>query len=472
MRINHNIAALKATTNLNRTGSRLDKSLERLSSGYKINRAADDAAGMSISRKMKTQIAALDQASQNGSDGISVLQTAEGALTEVGNMIQRMRELAVQAANGTNTDDDRQAIQDEINQLQEEVDRISETTEFNTKKLLDGSIDRKCYTDNKKADVVAISDEVAVGDYVLTVAANPQKAEVSGEEITVNGFEEGELSINGVEVSIQATDTSEEVFEKIRTACDKANITVSSVDAGGNPVEFGFGSMLKFESVEYGSKQSIQIESDNVNLLNKLGLTNAVGTTYGVDAKVTTGEGFSNSATAKVNGNQVTITDSNGFKMKITLDETVHATGGIGDTEVTIKVLSAGSMPLQIGANENQIMDVAIPKVDTLTLGIDKINLGTVNGAQDAISKIDSAMADVTAVRAKLGAYENRLEYAISNVDSSAENLTGALSRIEDTDMAKEMATFTQMQVLSQAGTSMLAQANERPQTILSLLQG
>ena len=157
MRINHNISALKACNILGKTNSALDTSLERLSSGFRINRAADDAAGLAISEKMKTQIAGLEQASRNAADGISVIQTAEGALDEVEAMLQRMRELSVQAANGVNTDEDRAAIQDEIDQLNEEINRVSDTTEFNTKKLLNGTVDRRSYSDNEKIQLISLS---------------------------------------------------------------------------------------------------------------------------------------------------------------------------------------------------------------------------------------------------------------------------------------------------------------------------
>jgi len=176
MRINHNMSAIKANTHIGRTDSSLTKSLERLSSGYKINKAADNAAGMAISQKMRTQIRGLNQASTNASDGISVIQTAEGALNEVENMLQRIRELSVQAANGTNTTNDRAAIQAEINQLEEEIDRISDSTEFNTKKLLDGSSDNKSYSDNNSVSLISISDSVETKEYTLSVTQDARQA--------------------------------------------------------------------------------------------------------------------------------------------------------------------------------------------------------------------------------------------------------------------------------------------------------
>ena len=179
MRINTNISALRANTYLNANNNALTKSLERLSSGYRINSAADDAAGMAISQKMKTQIAALDQADRNSSDGISLIQTAEGALSEVTNMLQRMRQLSVQAANGTYTDEDRESIQSEINELASEIDRISETTEFNTVTLLDGSSDRKSFSDLPSVSLISASDAVNTGSYQVKVTRNARQAVVS-----------------------------------------------------------------------------------------------------------------------------------------------------------------------------------------------------------------------------------------------------------------------------------------------------
>jgi flagellin len=500
MRINHNISALIANNQLARTNSALDKSLEKLSSGFRINRAADDAAGMAISQKMKTQIAGLDQSSRNASDGISVIQTAEGALTEVGTMLQRMRELSVQAANGTNTEADRSSIQAEIDQLRDEIQRISDTTEFNTKKLLNGDIDQKSYSDTASVKLVSMSDAVANAEYEITVTKDARQAVLVGGDITnasaiITSAQAGAININGVDVEIVAGDTISEAFEKIRNACDSSNIKVFTSDltttvdspetAGYTATELLNNSNLVFVSKGYGSKNSIEIYCDNTNLASALGISTSSSAT-GVDAVATITSGFQSTATVSSNGNNVTVTDSGNFEMVFEITPGtatttfVDATTGGGAASftlgtaanVTVTVLDAGPMELQIGANKGQTMNVRIPKVNPKTLGIDEVNIGTEEGAQEAISIFDKAITKVTAIRAKLGAYQNRLEHSISNLDVSSENMTEALSRIEDVDMAEEMATYTQKNVLAQAGTSMLAQANERPQTILSLLQG
>lgn len=463
MRINHNISALKANNQLYRTNSQLDKSLEKLSSGFRINRAADDAAGMAISQKMKTQIAGLDQASRNASDGISVIQTAEGALTEVGSMLQRMRELAVQAANGTNTTEDRASIQAEIDQLKDEIQRISDTTEFNTKILLNGNIDQKSYSDNSAVSLVSLSDEVEKGNYSILVTGNAEQAVVNGTSAyfttTIGSGEGGKININGQDIIIEEGESSIEVFEKIRDTCDIMGIDAKIDTVTGN---------LNLTSRTYGSKYSINIESTNSSLSAKLGLTTPA-TQYGVDATATIVSGFNSTATLSVDGKQITVTDTGNFEMIFEAEQIADLAA---DGNVNVTVLDAGPMELQIGANEGQTMNVRIPKVNPKTLGIDTADIRTEEGAQKAITAFDNAVTSVTAIRAKLGAYQNRLEHSISNLDVTSENMTEALSRIEDVDMAEEMATYTQKNVLAQAGTSMLAQANERPQTILTLLQG
>lgn len=522
MRINHNISALKANNQLSKTNRLLDASLERLSSGYRINSAADDSAGLAISEKMRTQISGLDQASRNASDGISVIQTAEGALIEVEAMLQRMRELSVQSANGIYTTEDRVAIQAEINQLNEEIERISETTEFNTMTLLDGNIDRKSFSSNNSVSLVSLSDTVEVGDYAIKITQDARQAVIVGNGVVlgtgettssrvITEDEAGSININGETIHARVGDTVDEVFQKLRDACDNVNINVfaklagekpSTTDnqelAGYNSKALENGNNLVFVSREYGSDQKITIHCDKPKLSSILGLTVAGAEATGVDAKAEIDATktkpdslFENTATVSIRGNKVTVSDRNNFKMVFEVDpgtvktvfvdakienDATAITPAVAPTEetdeaITVSVLDAGPMDLQIGANEGQIMSVRIPKVTPQTLGVDKVNIGTSDGAQKAIGLLDIAINEVSAIRSKLGAYQNRLEHSISNLDVTSENMTEALSRIEDVDMAEEMAEYTQKNVLAQAGTSMLAQANARPQTVLTLLQ-
>ncbi len=474
MKINHNIPALLANTTLKRTDAKSSKSLERLSSGYRINRAADDSAGMAISQKMHTQIRGLEQASRNAADGVSVIQTAEGALNEVSSMLQRIRELSVQAANGTNCLEDREAIQKEIDQLKDEIDRISETTEFNTKPLLDGTCNQKTFTNSAYVEVISTSDGVQVTEYEMVVNTIGTQTTLAGTALTLGPGDEvdaalaGTININGEDVEIVEGDTFEEVYEKIRYVCNAGNISLLPCDGLGQEVDGISGATtLKMVSMNYGSARNIELAGDNPDLLAALGL-NPGGVVRGVDAQVTLGDGFPATAAAISDGNSVVVTAANGFEMKIHLSEGAEAE----PTGIEMKVLDAGYMPLQIGANEGQMMHVNIPEVSTKTLEMELMNVCTAMGAQEAIALADKAVEVVSSVRAKLGAYQNRLDSAVNSLDTSSENLTEALSRIEDVDMAEEMSKFTQYSVLSQVGTSMLAEANNRPQTVLNLLRG
>lgn len=471
MKINHNMAALVANGHLKTTNSALDKSLERLSSGYRINKAADDAAGMAISQKMKTQIAGLSQASRNASDGISVIQTAEGALSEVESMLQRARELTIQAANGTNTADDRQAIQEEITKLMEEVNRISTDTEFNTKTLLNGDVNRKSYSSNTKISMISLSDQVYSKAYNLQVTGLGAPAAITGtaNTLTADITPElaGKITLNGEDVTIEEGDTPAVVTNKLRNLCQTVGAELSIDTSGANPV-------YSIATKESGYAQKLQLYSDNADLMTALGLPSSA-TVKGADAKVELDPDplavrtFTNTTTVIMNGNIATISDRDGFEMKIEISGKLTATDLPADAKIT--VLDAGPMVLQIGANEGQTMRVSIPEVSVKTLGLENLNVLTEDEANKGTELLDKAINQVSSVRAKLGAYQNRLDHSIASLDTTNLNLTEALSRIEDVDMAEEMATYTQKNVLSQAGVSMLAQANERPQTILSLLQ-
>lgn len=483
MRINHNIAALKSCNQLKSTNNALATSIERLSSGYRINKAADDAAGLAISQKMKTQIAGLNRASDNAADGISVIQTAEGALSEVEAILQRMRELSVQAANDTNTNDDRAQIQEEIEALKSEIQRISDDTEFNTKSLLNGNLDRKSYSDNPDIQITSVSESVKIGEYEVEVTqdASSTTLEAGGDisgfsGITSDMIPEGEdsvsLTVNTETIQLKEGMTKDEVMDAIQEVCDIQGISLSAKDANGVGTAITHpAAILTMTCDQTGSAENIDVYSSSSELLDQLGLSSATKT-QGTDVNVTLTGDFSKTCTVSTNGNNVKIKDKDGFEMKLTVDAKVDTTT-TPPTYPTAKmsVLDAGPMVLQIGANEGQTVEVQIPEVSPSTLEVEDVNLCTRKGASEAITTLDAAINMVSTCRAKLGAYQNRLDHAISNLDVSAENITDALSRIEDTDMASEMATYTQKNVLSQAGTSMLAQANQMPQNILSLLQ-
>ena len=618
MKINHNISAIKSYTKLSRTNNALQDSIERLSSGYRINKAADDAAGMAISQKMRSQIRGLEQASRNAADGVSVIETAEGALNEVEAMLQRMRELCVQATNETNTADDREQIQSEIDQLGAEIDRISTDTEFNTKKLLNGDADRQFYANKSGVKVKSVSDGVKAGDYKVTVEKAGTKAKTEGAAIGSGAAPvSGTVTINGETVEIKEGDSLSSIFESIQKLGENVDVEVTmKQDDNGNDI-FAFTSkyegaakkieiscedkdgteaklrkflglgapavkggtidpdnakiapadgkvtisvdgvvkdvdisedaslesilnsmqesgeeigvdltigkdadnndILIFSSKEEG--KTVNIVCNNDDLKKFLGLNNVSNTLIdkkpvnGTDAKIACdAKAFDMDTTiVSADGNQVTILGKDGFEMKFDLtdpssfdlsqydfnqdgivniddvfddmqldpnDEDDKKTAAeefdkiAENAKIDITVLDAGPVTLQVGSNEGQTIVVGIPRVDTEILEIADINVRNTDGASEGIAALDSAINKVSTVRAKLGAYENRLDHCINNLDTSNENITEALTRVDDLDMAEEMTKYSQLNILQQAGTAMLSQANQMPQTILSMLQG
>lgn len=466
MQINHNISAVIANNQLRKSENRMSSSVERLSSGLKINRASDDPSGMAISQKMRTQIRGLDRANDNANDGISVLQTAEGALSEVHSMLQRMRELAVQSANGTYTPEDRQAIQKEIDGLADEINRISNDTQFNNVGLLDGSIDKRGYTNMDGVTVITFSDVVEPDEYNIRVSQSATKAVATGSLsfATVSEAMAGTLSINGVSIEIEEGQSVEEVYKNIRDLAEMVGVDATREST----------TSFKLENSEYGSKKHVDISWDNPTLGAAFGFSSTVSNVQttatsfnvaGEDTEITL-IGNLNKAVYSTDGTKVTISDAGGFQIEIDIDPTQITP----NETITMDIMDIGAMVLQIGANEGETMNVKIPAVNTYTLNLDNLNVLSQPTSQEAINLFDSAIARVSSVRSAIGAYQNRLEHAISNLETSSLNMESALSRIEDVDMAEEMTEYTAASVLEQAGTSVLAQANELPQTVLQLL--
>ena len=475
MKINTNITALRANFNLNNVQAKLTASTSKLSSGYRITKAADDAAGMAISQKMKAQIRGLQRASKNGSDGVSFIQTTEGALQEVENMLQRCRELSVQAANDTYTIDDKKAIQMEIDNLMAEIDRLSEETEYNTMSVLNGTCCRQSSSNNVGVKLIEASDDVALTDYKFTIDAEATQTKATTGALNmaptdvVTKEEAGKIVVNGEIIYVKAGETYEDVFASLRDYCEMMNVDVVPVDGTGAECDLASASKLSFTSIVYGASQNISITTENADLAAKLGINDGdVTVTQGKDAKVTldTSSGFSNTATVFIDGGRMEVSDRGGFRMIYDISQAKAGSGA------TVMMLDAGYVSIQIGANEGQTIELSIPAVNTKTLAIENCNVCTVEGASQAISAFDEAIRLVSSVRSKLGAYQNRLDSSITSLDATSENLTEACSRIEDVDMSEEMTNYTQYSVLVQAGTSMLAQANNQPQTILQLLQG
>lgn len=374
MKVNSNVQAMFAQSILSANEEKMAKSTQKMSSGYKLNRAMDNPAGMAITNRMRAQLSSLERATKNSKNAINAIQTAEGALSEIESMLQRMNELSIQGSNGTMSSSDRLAIQEEVDQLVSEINRISKNTTYNSQNLLDGTQDLKAFSGSSKDISVRNYNELMdVGKYEISVGAG------------------------GLVKSLTK---------------DKATIDIAAQEV----VEF--------------------VDKD--------------GKTTGYSTKIHT-----------ANGAELT------FETK----------GDSGATNVELDITGYGGMKIQVGAEEGQEIQVVIPEVSLRTLnfvdldGNRTLDLRTEEGATKAISQIASAIDYVSAARSKLGAYQNRIENTVTNLDVTTENLTESYSTIKDIDMAEGMVEYTTLQVLIQAGTSMVAQANEQPQQALQLLQ-
>jgi flagellin len=394
LRINQNIAAQNAYRNLSITDGQMSKSLEKLSSGYRINRAADDAAGLSISEGLRSQVGGLKVAVRNAQDGISVAQTAEGALNEVTSILQRMRDLSVQAANGGSNDQEAKgAAQKEFGQLNEELDRIGKTTSFGKSKLLDGSFG--------------------------------QAQEVAGTKTTATTGSGGTFDITSVGGQTLAT---------------AITVTVPAAAAGASSKDIADGMNTAISAALKGSGQGFK--GDEIHVSAEVA-SDGTGSTFKMDgAKAFT-----------------TANDAGALS-------DVGLTAGSSTTKT-----GANSGQFQVGANSGETLNISIGAISASALGTGNLDLSADGGADTAIGAVDAAITSVSDQRATLGAYQNRFEHTINNLNVSVENLSASESRIRDTDMAQEMVGFTRNQILTQAGTSMLSQANQSAQNVLSLLR-
>ena len=459
MVVQHNLTAMNSNRMLGLTMSSQAKSTEKLSSGYKINRAADDAAGLSISEKMRKQIRGLTQASLNAQDGISAVQTAEGALTEVHDMLQRMNELAVKAANGTNSEDDRTYIQNEIDQLVTEIDRVAETTKFNETYLLKGVSDGVTSEAGQQgvevdADLTTLTVDVAGGTNLEAgdIVFGKVTAETTGTDInatldmaSLSGTLETALNqaTDGV-VTITATgDGADAVYAISGTGVTAANNLTAAALAG-------MGFTIDVASVA---------NNDTIQVQKKWEANSDIPA--GVTAKGTITAG---NLAGKDVGSEV--------KGTVKVDaETRTATLGTYDA---VYVPDALDLSLHVGADSssNNKIGLSIERMDSKYLGIQglKVDGEDADNATAAIDKIAGAIQKVSTQRSALGAVQNRLEHTINNLDNVVENTTAAESQIRDTDMATEMVKYSNNQILAQAGQAMLAQANQANQGVLSLL--
>ena len=453
MVVQHNMQAANANRMLNVTTSAQSKSTEKLSSGYRINRAADDAAGLTISEKMRKQIKGLDRASTNAEDGVSAVQTAEGALTEVHSMLQRMNELATQSANGTNSSTDRQAIQDEIDQLSTEIDRVSETTKFNETYLLKG---QNGTTDKyMKAHDAGFAGTLADGDKTATFSMKIK----AGESLKIGGtdydvYADGS-GVSDLQKSVKALTANQTV------EIDGTTYTV--VDAGDVD-----GTQNKLEAATIAAKIKAGT-SVNLTPADAAKKVTAVDTTKASSISVT-------KATEKVIEQLKAANDIGAVDGKSTVTAGTAAADGTVEFDIQkghATVADTLSFNLHVGADADSTnkITVDIDAMSSAGLGIKGINVSTEQSATYSIDAIADAISQVSSQRSALGAVQNRLEHTINNLDNVVENTTSAESRIRDTDMAEEMVNYSKNNILAQAGQSMLAQANQSNQGVLSLLQ-
>lgn len=418
MRIQHNISALNTHRNLSFNNTEASKNLEKLSSGYKINRAGDDAAGLAISEKMRGQIRGLDMATKNSQDSISLIQTAEGALNETHSILQRMRELSVQSANDTNVNTDRDALQQEISQLTEEIDRISNTTEFNTQKLLDGSFSGK-----------------------FQIGAN------EGQNMNLNIDKMGAAALGLVNTTTLGKDV--------------ANTTTNANLADGTyKVNSAGDKLLDAKGNEVGAVA-----------------TGVITATNGAEYKFTNATALTNGTITIKGGKATAQTTLNSTASKLAAGKyEIVGTQVIKDNQVVGKVTTtADTYEIKVGDDSVKFTNADLNLAKALAAGdkfeINGVSVSTREQASGTITKIDDAIKKVSDQRSALGAVQNRLEHTINNLGAASENLTAAESRIRDTDMAKEMMGFTKNNILMQAAQSMLAQANQQPQGVLQLLR-
>ncbi|EES47773.1 flagellin [Clostridium botulinum] len=506
MIINHNMNAMNAHRQMSANTVNSGKSMEKLSSGLRINRAGDDAAGLAISEKMRGQIRGLDQASRNSQDAISMIQTAEGGLNETHSILQRMRELGVQAGNDTNTDKDRLEIQKEINQLTSEINRIGNTTEFNNQSVLKGNADVKATntTPGVKGEAAVTAKESSGTIADLTIKAGTENGDKGNIKVEVKVASDDNLAVSWgadgkLTISLANTTDSKNTANLIETAVKAA--TANAPDGLD---------MSKFTVTGTLDKAKVGEVDLAGGVTGKAELT-AVANVDEISGELKAGE-------ITVDGKKLTIAGDDqdalykDLKAKIEADTDLKAKYTVGaytdkDNKITLtqasgKESSTGvkvqvaekSFTMQVGANENQTMTLAFEdmrannlgltgtgdgytKASTVTNGTNNDNVENAldvsnsKNAGNAVTKIQDAINQVSAERSKLGAYQNRLEHTINNLGTSSENLTSAESRIRDVDMAKEMMTFSKNNILAQAAQAMLAQANQQPQGVLQLLR-
>ncbi|QLA81494.1 MULTISPECIES: flagellin [unclassified Acidovorax] len=492
--INTNISSLTAQRNLGTSQMSLNTAIQRLSSGLRINSAKDDAAGLAISERFTSQIRGLNQAVRNANDGISLAQVAEGAMGSAGNILQRVRELAVQSANASNSAGDRQALQQEVGQLVAELDRISQTTEFNGQKLLDGTFGTQQFQVGANANqtIVAATANLRTNVYGnnQNIASNGSgigaQAAVSGTAAVVNGVTAGSVAISGYlgtgTMSVASNATAKTTADQINALKAETGVTAtarSEVRLGGMASAGSYSLTLEGDNVGAARTISFTLTSGTgtdrlspaVSAINEQSAKTGINASLSSDGTQiiltnATGNNIVIGDTVNANAATVTVTGydaagaSNGTAQTLAADATAEsiATGGYItlDSEKSFAVTSASN---QLDNGGSSLHTVANLDVTTFT------------NATDALKTVDSALAFISGERAKLGAMQSRFETSIASLQITSENLSASRSRIQDADFAAETANLSRAQILQQAGTAMVAQANQIPQGVLSLLK-
>jgi flagellin len=497
--INTNINSLTAQRNLGTSQASLATSMQRLSSGLRINSAKDDAAGLAISERMTAQIRGSNQAARNANDGISLAQTAEGDLGQIGNNLQRIRELAVQSANASNSASDRAALNNEATQLVSEIDRVASSSSFNGNKLLDGSFAKQDFqvgansTANDKVTITAIASAkssalgVGSGSSYATAAGNTAAvgatALVSG-GLSINGISVGAASSDGVSPGLAAASSASgiAVAAAINAVSGQSGVTATvgkTTVAGSTATTFTAlaAGDIKINGVDIGAIAAGTTAPIRGGQM--AAAINAVATQTGVTATFDTTTGAV--ALTAADGRNIQIDKS----VNVGADDTntglttgiATATAGTLTTRSKVSLSSTGSAGVTIAGNTAAGLTAAgltagyTAATTTVGAGVSSIDLTTVAGAQAALTTVDAAINTISSSRASLGAYQNRFESVVTSLQTTSENLSASRSRIQDADFAAETANLSRSQILQQAGTAMVAQANQLPQGVLSLLK-
>jgi len=496
MVINSNVQSLNAQRNLSTSQNSLNTSLQRLSSGLRINSAKDDAAGLAISQRMTSQIKGLNQAVRNANDGISLAQTGEGALSSAGDILQRVRELAVQSSNASNSPSDREALQNEVSQLTQELDRISTTTEFNGRKLFDGSFGTAQFQVGANAGqtITASTSNLRTTTYgnnqlqgsgsASNIGANTgSTSKVAAGTVTVNGY------IGSADVSVAANDSAKDIAAAVNAQTNKTGVTATA----RNDVNLSFSASGAYVLKVTGENSTAETVSFTLSTSNTSDGLSAAVTAFndksaktGITASLSsdgtkvvltsaTGEDIYLTDTTSANAGNVTVqgqsTDNTGTVQNYGAAATLTSDSTADNAYVTGQVTFDSQKSYSVTESASNVVNADANAHASTLNKVSDLDVSTFEGAQQALKTVDSALALINGQRAQFGALQSRFEATVTNLQTTSENLSASRSRILDADFASETANLTKSQILQQAGTAMLAQANQIPQNVLSLLR-